>query len=51
MLQTVDIQLVHKVQKAIEFLNSMGYVVSPGRSNSPQLKLKGSKPKTVKRKS
>lgn len=42
------IKTVHQVQKAIEFLNSQGYVVSPGRSNSPQLKLKSSKPKKLK---
>lgn len=31
-------RLVVKIQKAIEFLNSQGYVVHVGRSSSPQLK-------------
>lgn len=34
--------IVQKIVKAISFLNSQGYIVTKGRSNSPQLK-KGKK--------
>lgn len=30
--------LVDKIVKAIKFLNDNGYIVTKGRSNSPQLK-------------
>lgn len=36
--------VVQKIVRAIAFLNSQGYIVKEGRSNSPQLKKgKGSK--------